>query len=671
MTAAVVQALVLKKGTINSWPMRLKLFIVCFAVPSFNFCYCQLKNSEKEVDSLLHLFKNSLYSDYDQALEYGSELEGWFKASEDDVGLARLYRDIGIVFKNKSDYLRSIEFHQKSVDFHRALGDSAGVASNFNNLGNVYKYLGSKEKSLDYYLRSASLREKYGKPSEYATVLYNIGSYFIELEDFVKAEEFYLKARRILDAVKDPAGLADIHFNLGFLYQRRSEPEKAIEFYEDALKGYQALGYEYNFPLIWNNIGDCYLDLKQYSKAKMLFESAYHGYIKYENKYNLCYNLYNLGKIESHFRNFDNALKYARTLDSVASEIGALRHSHNAQALYYSIFQSKGDYRRAFYHLAEYLHLNDSLFYVEKNQTIQELTIRYETELKEKEIEKLSAEKEMKEKEVLMATTEKNAYLVAIFFAAALALASIGFFSQRQKATQLRGEKAIAVRNQQIDELLQEQEISSLNAMLEGQEQERLRIAEELHDRLGSLLSAIKLNFNGWVGKKDLTPEELTECSAKTSSLLDEAVTEVRRISHNLSSGQISKYGLLKSMEELAEMVNRSNGLSMKVLQFNLDNRLPVELETAIYRIVQEMLANVLKHSGASEFTVQLSKTDESVILTAEDNGVGFNYEAAKSNGGMGLQNIENRARKHKGQFSIDSAPGQGTIFTFEFPLSA
>jgi two-component system, NarL family, sensor kinase len=318
-----------------------------------------------------------------------------------------------------------------------------------------------------------------------------------------------------------------------------------------------------------------------------------------------------------------------------------------------------------------YRELSDSLYSIDKENTVKELTIKYETELKEQEIEKLSSEKELQEKEILLATTEKNAYMIAVVFAIALALAILAFFTQRQKAMQLRSEKALSERNTQINTLLREQEVSTLNALLEGQEKERLRIAEELHDRLGSLLSAIKLNFNGWIGKRDLSQDEVEDYSAKTSGLLDEAVTEVRRVSHNLSTGQVSRYGLVGSMEDLASTINRSDDITMKVLHFNLGERLPIELETAIYRIVQEMLANVLKHAQAKEFTVQLSKTDNSVILTAEDDGKGFDYKEAKQRGGIGLQNIENRAKKFGGQFSVDSSPGKGTIFTFEFPLEA
>lgn len=546
-----------------------------------------------------------------------------------------------------------------------------GVAFNYNTLGNNHKYLGHKQESLEFYIKSAELRRDFGSQSQYATSLYALGNYYYEVKDYEKCEEYYLKALNILEVVQDSTKLADMYFNMGILSGAKSDFDKSLAYYENSLVLYNNLGDEYMFPRIWNAIGVNFHKQGKLEKARSYFLNAQQGYLKFDEKYNYCFNLTMLGFLERDLGNFITALKYAVMVNDVAKEIGALKYSVESAELSHSIYEAMGEFEAAYASLKLYHQLSDSLYSIEKENTIKELTIKYETELKEQEIERLSSEKELQEKEVLLATTERNVYMVAVVFAVALALSILAFFTQRQKAMRLRSEKVIAQRNLQIDALLQEQEINSLNSLLEGQEKERLRIAEELHDRLGSLLSAIKLNFNGWVGKRDLSPAEIEEYSAKTSGLLDEAVTEVRRVSHNLSTGQVSRHGLIGSMEDLASTINRSNSLTMKVLHFNINERLPVELETGIYRIVQEMLANVLKHANAREFTVQLSKTDNSVILTAEDDGRGFDYKLARQHGGIGLQNIENRARKFGGQFSVDTAPGKGTVFTFEFPLES
>ncbi|MEQ9374888.1 MAG: sensor histidine kinase [Imperialibacter sp.] len=356
---------------------------------------------------------------------------------------------------------------------------------------------------------------------------------------------------------------------------------------------------------------------------------------------------------------------------SVATEINAISYIIDSYKLLSNTYHGLGQYKEAYSNRSWEKYYSDSLYSSEKQKTVRELTIKYETELKEKEIAKLTSEKKAQEQEVLLATSEKNAYRVGIVLAVALAIAVSAFFAQRQKASHLRSMQALTERNVRIDALLKEQEVSSLNALIEGQEKERMRIAEELHDRLGSMLSAIKLNFIGSTVKKDVEQKSTENETVRTSQMLEEAVTEVRRISHNLSTGQVSRYGLVSSMDDLAARINQSDSVAMKVMHFNLEERLPVEMETGIYRITQEMLANVLKHAQASEFIVQLNKTENSVILTAEDDGIGFDYKEARRKGGIGLQNIENRVKKFGGQFSVDTAPGKGAIFTFEFPLEA
>ncbi|WP_339816112.1 tetratricopeptide repeat protein [uncultured Imperialibacter sp.] len=598
-------------------------------------------------------------------------MESILQSQENDSQLAELYWNMSTAFFYKSDYPNVIDFANRSISIFRSLGDSLRVADNYTTLGSAHKYLGHVKQSLEYSLRSIELMKEYGTRVDYATSLYALGNYYMEIKEYDTCEKYYLEALEILETTDTPAKLADMYYNMGILASINKGLEESSEFYEKALTLYQEAGDDASFPKVWTAIGYNFFKQEKFAKARTYFLNADKGLSKSSSTYKYCYNLASLSRTEYQLKNYAAALDYAKRVDETATEMGVLRFSIDAQELFKQIYNAQGEYEKAYESLGRYHTLSDSLYSLEKEKTIKELTIKYESELKEQEIEKLSSEKELQEKEILLATTEKNAYMIAVVFAIALALAILAFFTQRQKAMQLRSEKALAERNTQINSLLQEQEVNTLNALLEGQEKERLRIAEELHDRLGSLLSAIKLNFNGWIGKRDLSQDEVEDYSAKTSGLLDEAVTEVRRVSHNLSTGQVSRYGLVGSMEDLAATVNRSDSIKMKVLHFNLGERLPIELETGIYRIVQEMLANVLKHAQANEFTVQLSKTDNSVILTAEDDGKGFDYKEARKRGGIGLHNIDNRVKKFGGQFSVDSSPGKGTIFTFEFPLEA
>ncbi|WOK08658.1 sensor histidine kinase [Imperialibacter roseus] len=651
--------------------MKLKHFVL---IVILGFC-CQTHGQglEKstEIDSLFSLVIKHRVRSPDSSLEAAKHLLPLLEGIERNDQLADLYWNMSTAYFYKNEYLNVIDYGIKSIDIFRKLGDSLRVADNYTTLSSAYKYLGHRKEALEYNLRSVELMKQYGKPTDYATSLYALGNYYMETKEYDKCETYYLEALTILEGADSPGKLADMYFNMGVLSAVKKRIDESSGFYEKSLGLYQALGDEASYPKVWTAIGYNFYVQGKFTKAKSYYLKAEQGLSISSSTYSYCYNLASLSRTEYMLKNYGSALNYAKKMERVASDVGVLRFSIDAQVLFRQVYDAQGDLPKAYASLQLFHILSDSLQNIEKEKVVKELTIKYETELKEKEIAKLTSETKAQEQEVLLATSEKNAYRVGIVLAVALAIAVSAFFAQRQKASQLRSMQALTERNVRIDALLKEQEVSSLNALIEGQEKERMRIAEELHDRLGSMLSAIKLNFISSTVKKDVEQKSPENETVKTTQMLDEAVTEVRRISHNLSTGQVSRYGLVSSMDDLAARINQSDSVAMKVMHFNLEERLPVEMETGIYRITQEMLANVLKHAHASEFIVQLNKTENSVILTAEDDGIGFDYKEARRRGGIGLQNIENRVKKFGGQFSVDTAPGKGAILTFEFPLEA
>ncbi|WP_416865352.1 MAG: tetratricopeptide repeat protein [Imperialibacter sp.] len=609
--------------------MKLKHFVL---VVILGFC-CQTHGQglEKstEIDSLFAIVDGLSMTSPDSSLSAAIPLEPLLIELGDKQKLGLFYRNMSLAYSKKTDYLNTIKFGQKSIELYRELGDSLRVAYNYNTLANTYQYLGNRRKALELLFRSLELRKAFGSPEQYTIGLHSLGNYLMEIGEYEKAEHYFLDAKKVLLELDDISRLSDLYASLGVLYGLLKDYDRSSEFYEAALQMFEELGETSQFSVIWYSLGYNFFKQGDFQKAKAYFLRVHDSDLRIRDKYKYCYNLLLLARVVNQLEDHQAALSYVKMGDELANEIGALAYRKEAQNLYSIIYSETGEFDKAYNSLELYHDLSDSLYGFEKENTIKELTIKYETELKEKEIAKLTSEKKAQEQEVLLATSEKNAYRVGIVLAVALAIAVSAFFAQRQKASQLRSMQALTERNVRIDALLKEQEVSSLNALIEGQEKERMRIAEELHDRLGSMLSAIKLNFIGSTVKKDVEQKSPENETVKITQMLDEAVTEVRRISHNLSTGQVSRYGLVSSMDDLAARINQSDSVAMKVMHFNLEERLPVEMETGIYRITQEMLANVLKHAHASEFIVQLNKTENSVILTAEDDGIGFDYKEA------------------------------------------
>jgi two-component system NarL family sensor kinase len=217
----------------------------------------------------------------------------------------------------------------------------------------------------------------------------------------------------------------------------------------------------------------------------------------------------------------------------------------------------------------------------------------------------------------------------------------------------------------EVEVLLQKKEVKAAYDVLEAQELERKRIAEDLHDRVGSLLAAVKLHFHA---SKDNLDNQANFFSTG-SKLLDEAIDEVRDISHNMVSGILSKFGLIAALTDLKTTLENSKQVSFQIHIHHLDGRLDLTIEMNLYRIVQELVSNILKHAQANEIILQLNRYESELLLIVEDNGIGFDPQNAKLSSGIGLSNIETRVVKMNGRLNIDSRKGQGTTVTIEIPI--
>ena len=221
---------------------------------------------------------------------------------------------------------------------------------------------------------------------------------------------------------------------------------------------------------------------------------------------------------------------------------------------------------------------------------------------------------------------------------------------------------------QKTETILKEKEIETINAMVSGQEKERLRLASELHDNLGSTLATVRMQVENLERNLDKVddPKALLQ---KTNALVNEAYTKVRSISHERNSGVLAKDGLLPAIQKLANTVSSNNDLQIEVQDFGLENRIANELEITIFRIIQELVTNIIKHAQATEVNISLTQHDNELNIMIEDNGKGFKVGKLKEKDGMGLGSIERRVEHLEGTMEVDSALGRGTSVSIDIPL--
>lgn len=204
-------------------------------------------------------------------------------------------------------------------------------------------------------------------------------------------------------------------------------------------------------------------------------------------------------------------------------------------------------------------------------------------------------------------------------------------------------------------------------ALLLGEEQERKRIATELHDGMGSMLSTLKLNAESIdLDEKQLSSKEIV-AYRNIIDLIDKACVELRNISHNMIPTGMEQFGLIQSLNSIIKKINNSSKTIFNLDTYNLNDRFNRELELSLYRITLELINNIIKHSNASNATIQLIKNEESITLMVVDDGKGFDLNNIKE--GMGLQNIKSRVDVFNGKLTIDTQPDRGSTFIIEIPI--
>ncbi len=322
-------------------------------------------------------------------------------------------------------------------------------------------------------------------------------------------------------------------------------------------------------------------------------------------------------------------------------------------------YDSIGDYKNAYRYLMLNKKYADSINIKEQNIAINDLDTKYKT--KEKELENTLLKSEVKTSRILI-------YSIAVILLAILVIAFLMIKNSRRREKISLQEKQIE--QQKFEKTLKDYELNSIDMMLEGQEKERQRIANDLHDNLGSMLATLKLNFENLKLRKIELREEENKLYERTDELIEEAYQKVRRIAHAKNAGVFASEGLIPAIKKLAEKISIPGKLQLQVIAFGFKERMENTLEIAIFRTVQELSTNIIKHSQATEATIHMTDHDDNINIIIEDNGVGFDSSKINTADGMGLANIKKKIAQLGGTLEIDSTPGKGTTIIIDIPVN-
>ncbi len=301
--------------------------------------------------------------------------------------------------------------------------------------------------------------------------------------------------------------------------------------------------------------------------------------------------------------------------------------------------------------------MRDSIFKAETAGKTALFRTMYETERKEKENALLAKDNALAKLQIANEVKNRK-LLLAVFIVSFIALIIIFFFAYSRYRLKKKAELE--------QKLASEQELR-FKQVLEAEENERQRIAADLHDGVGQMMSAAKLNMAAIESEMPFTTQEQKAAYEKVMALVDESCREVRAVSHNMMPNALLKSGLASAIRTFINQID-SRIIKIDLYTEGLNERIDPSLETVLYRVVQECVNNVIKHSGANHLDISIIKDDDGISATIEDNGNGFDATDKTKFEGIGLKNITSRISYLKGTVEWDSAPGKGTVVAIHIP---
>lgn len=528
----------------------------------------------------------------------------------------------------------------------------------------------------------------------------NVAGDYLKLGDYEQAASHYTRAAELLEKYQ-PQAAHGVYGGLAEVYDRLLQPQKAIEYDEKAIAAAEKSGNKLAISRRSLNYIVRMINVKEFNKAEVLLRKIEPLVMEVGQSFSLILFYQNKAYLQQHKKNYDAAVHYFKLahsyaiqnddnyqqitiLDPLANclmEAGKMREARLyidtllAKSLTYQMkfgqlnaynnltawYEKSGDYATAIQYLNKKILLADSISSDETKEKITMIETRFKVRGKDNEIKVLQTEK-LNQQLLLRQKTTIN-YILIGSAAALLIISLLGYRSHRHKQK---------LQQARITELETEKQLAAAEAVLKGEEQERTRLAKDLHDGLGGMLSGIKYSFQNMKENLILTPEN-AQAFERSIDMLDSSIKEMRQVAHNLMPEMLVRYGLNTALKEFCNEIDSSRVIHANYQSIGMDNAaLGQTVAVTVYRIVQELVNNAIKHANAKNVLVQvhLEEQEKLLTVTVEDDGKGFDTNRLRQlSSGIGWSNIRNRVEFLKGRIDVNSGPGKGTSVLMEIHL--
>lgn len=536
-----------------------------------------------------------------------------------------------------------LQHYLKLCELNKSLEPAIVVV--YNALGKLRQLQDRYEDAGRYYMLSIPVAARY-MPDYLATVYNNYGSLFSALPDSLMSYErsmYYLdKAEQIARKTNDLRIMTCVLCNKAKLYRNQKRYTESMDLLLQSLALAQQNHFHQWEMVALNNIGDLHFVMGHPEKAipyllkSLKMEGA--GVAPYYR--NMA--VFTLGEVYASMGQKEKAAHYFSLSLAMAKEYGITRDLIEANKRLALINADKGDYASAFGHLLTYSRLNDSIRSSEIVHNVQQLEVKYRTSEKDRELLKNKLHMQHQEKSLSRKNTIIELSVALVLVLILIFMFVYNRFRQRQKL------------------LKQEEQIREMKALIKGEEQERIRLAQELHDGIGGMLAAVNMNLQVAMRTDFKQKQELLDIMR----MIEATTEEVRKTSHNLMPSALLRENLKEALQHYCDICHNGDLRIDLSTHGTLDTLNQIYI-TMIFRIVQELIQNVIRHAAASHVIVSLEREGDQICLMVEDNGKGF--DSTKIPYGFGLENLSFRVKTLGGNLDIQSEPSVGTSITVSF----
>lgn len=659
------------------------LMIIIFCV---NVALTAQDNYMKRIDSLKNVLTNpksadsvkaetNLYiadvylklDDSVKAREYIAAGYGIYKKTSNARGMAMATGLEGQQYLGANDWNGAIGKFTEVLELLKDDTSQAALKINIKakaNIGLAYGRLGQPQKELEISIGFLPDLEKIGNKAMLGVAYGNIAAKFINLSQYAKANNYIRNAIQYLKEANAVEYLPGVYCNAAICMNKM-----------DSLDEMKMILQE------WKKVNEAELVDRQWKNNYYIYEGVYHTRVKEYGKAMVALNesekgclnakdtfqLYNVYIAKTNLYNaqqqYGNEKKYLLLLNKMA-----LADSHTTYQI--STLKDLSDVERklnntsaAFEYLQKYTQLKDSLDESALKLSMSEIETRYQTQKKENDVLVL---KKTSTEQQLQLQKNKNTLMLIVGCGILISITLFLLFIIQKRKSRIAKQQELLYQ-QQIKDMEQQKQLEAAKAMVEGQEQERERLARDLHDGLGGLIAGTKMFLSNLAIKSadSIQKEQLNSSIEK----MDHTLQELRHISRNMMPQSLSRYGLKAALKDLCESLEIS-GTKITFQENGLKNDMASATQITIYRVIQELLTNALKHAKAKIILVQVLQDDTAVHITIEDDGRGFDQQNQAKVIGIGLLNVKNRVAFLKGKLDISSKENIGTTVTVELSVA-